>query len=61
MLVEIIALARKRIEMRSMIARMECRTCLTWLNASATSPGHEKCPLTYADLSNLKVRGDLPP
>ena len=54
-LVKVIALSRKRIEMRVSIARMESLTCLSWLNVSATSAGHEKCPLTYEDLKDLKV------
>ena len=55
-LMEIIALSRKRIEMRIRIARMEALGCLAWLSVSATSPGYEECPLTYDDLHYLKVK-----
>lgn len=56
MLVEIIALSRKRIEMRISIARMEALGCLAWLSVSAASLGYEECPLTYDDLHYLKVK-----
>ena len=54
--VEILGISRERINKRISIASIEGLTCLTWLDAAATSAEYKKCPLkVYPELSDLAV------
>ena len=57
--VKIVAVATDLIEKRISMARVEGLTCLTWLDAAASSAEYEKCPLTYLELRDLTVRFSL--